>query len=138
MEGSMFEKVIPVIIALIALQFLIRFMNKRKVSKPVQARNLDYKKKIDQFMQVSNYDEGVNSDRILTEEIRSGLGKPELMLEIPDSMRDVRRNLNLVIEGVSHGVKSKIGSNPASDIKYNSPDKMFDEIVAVINRHKIQ
>jgi hypothetical protein len=134
----MFEKVIPVIIALIALQFLIRFMNKRRASKPVQTRTQDYKKRIDEFLRVSNFDEGANSDRILTDEIRSGLGKPELMLEIPDSMRDVRRNLNLIIDAVTHGVKSKIGSNPASEIKYSSPDKMFEEIVAVINRHKVQ
>lgn len=133
----MFEKVIPVIAALIALQFLIRFMNRKKQNNQISTREFDYKKRIDEFLKVSSYDEGVNHDRILTDEIRSGLGKPELLLEIPDSMRDVRRNLNLIIDGVTQGVKAKTGTNPALEIKYNSPDKMFDEIVEVINRHKI-
>lgn len=133
----MFEKIIPVIVALIALQFLIRFMNKKKQSQQTSTRDFDYKKRIDEFMRISNFDEGTNNERILTDEVRSGLGKPELILEIPDSMRDVRRSLNLIIDGVTQGVKAKIGTNPAHEIKYNSPDKMFDEIVEVINRHKI-
>ena len=134
----MFEKIIPVIVALIALKFLIRFMNKKRQNSPASTRDFDYKKRIDEFMKISNYDEGTNNDRILSDEVRSGLGKPELLLEIPDSMRDVRRSLNLVIDAVTQGVKAKIGSNPPQEIKYNSPDKMFDEIIAVINRHKIQ
>ena len=133
----MFEKIIPVIVALIALQFLIRFMNKKRQSQQTSTREFDYKKRIDEFMRISNYDEGANHDRILTDEIRSGLGKPELLLEIPDSMREVRRGLNLIIDAVTHGVKAKIGTNPSHDIKYNSPDMMFDEIVEVIKRHKI-
>lgn len=133
----MFEKVIPVIVALIVLQFLIRFLNRKNKNKQPSARDFDYKKRIDDFLKISSYDEGTNNDRILSDEIRSGLGKPELLLEIPDSMRDVRRSLNLIIDGVTQGVKAKIGTNPVHDIKYNSPDKMFDEIVEVINRHKI-
>jgi hypothetical protein len=134
----MFEKIIPVIVALIALQFLIRFMNRKKKGNQESSRNLDYKKRIDDFLKISSYDEGTNNDRILSNEIRSGLGKPELLLEIPDSMRDVRRSLNLIIDGVTQGVKAKIGTNPVHEIKYNAPEKMFDEIVEVINRHKIR
>ncbi len=137
LESHMLEKVIPIILAIIALQFVIRFMQKNKKAKSVNTRNLDYKAKIDQFMKVTNYDEGTNDERILTDEIRSSLGKPDLLLEIPDSMREVRRDLNLIIDAVTHGVKSKISKNPTDEIKYNNPDKMMDEIVEIIKRHKM-
>jgi len=133
----MFEKIIPVFIALIALQFLIKFINRRRLNKKSPVRDFDYKKKIDEFMKVSNFDEGVNNERILNDELRSGLGKPELMLGIPESMRDVRKGLNLIIDGVTHGIKSKISVNPVDEIKYNNPGQMFDEIIEVINKHKI-
>lgn len=133
----MLEKIIPVIIALFAIQLLIRFLNNRKKNSKPSSRNLDYKKRIDEFLKISSYDEGVNRERVLTDEIRSGLGKPELILNIPDNMRDVRRNLNLVIDAVTQGVKSKTGSLPEHEKKYSSPDRMFDEIIEVINRHRI-
>lgn len=133
----MLDKVLPIIIAIIAMQFLIRFMQKKRNSNKTPVRDYDYKKKIDQFMKVSNYDEGVANDRILIDEIRSGLGKTELLLEIPDSMREIRRELNLIIDGVTHGVKSKIGKNPVSEIKFKDPGRMFDEIVEIIKKHKL-
>ena len=40
----MFEKIIPVIVALIALQFLIRFINRKKKSQQASTREFDYKK----------------------------------------------------------------------------------------------
>jgi len=49
-------------------------------------------------------------------------------------MRDVRKNLNLIIDGVSHGVKAKVGEK-SDIIKYNNAEEMFDEIVDVINKH---
>jgi len=133
----MFERIIPVVIALIALQFLVRYMNKKRMNKRNSSRDFDYKNKIDQFLRISNYDEGTNNERILTDEIRSGLAKPELMLEIPDSMRDVRKGLNLIIDGVTHAVKGKISSRPGADNKYKNTAEMFDEIVEVIKKHKI-
>jgi len=133
----MIEKIIPIILAIIALQFLIRFMQKKKKNKTVSTRDFDYKKKIDQFMKVTNYDEGVNNERILTDEIRTGLGKPDLLLGIPDNMREVRRDLNLIIDAVTEGVKSKVSKNPMIEIKYNEPVKMLDEIVQVIKKHKL-
>lgn len=133
----MLDKVLPIIIAIIAMQFLIRFMQKKRNSNKTPVRDYDYKKKIDQFMKVSNYDEGVANDRILIDEIRSGLGKTELLLEIPDSMREIRRELNLIIDGVTHGVKSKIGKNPVIEIKFKDPGRMFDEIVEIIKKHKL-
>lgn len=134
----MFERVIPIIIALVALQLLVRYMNNRRVKKKAVPRDFDYKRKIDQFLKISNYDEGINNERILTDEIRSGLAKPDLLLEIPDSMRDVRKGLNLIIDGVTHAVKGKIGAKKSGDISYNNAAGMFDEIVEVINRHKIK
>jgi hypothetical protein len=133
----MIEKILPVIIAVIAMQFLIRFMQKKRSENKSTARDYDYKKKIDQFMKVSNYDEGVGNDRILTDEIRSGLGKPDLLLGIPDSMREIRKELNLIIDGVTYGVRSKIGKNPVIEVKYKDPEKMFDEIVQIIKKHKL-
>ncbi len=132
----MLEKILPVIIAVIAMQFLIRFMQKKRSENKTTTRDYDYKKKIDQFMRVSNYDEGVGSDRILVDEIRSGLGKPELLLGIPDSMREIRKDLNLIIDGVTHGVRSKTGKNTATEVKYKDPAGMFDEIVEIIKKHK--
>jgi len=133
----MLEKVIPVIIAVIALQFIIRFMQKKKKEKTSTTRDFDYKKKIDQFLKVTNYDEGVSNERILVDDIRSGLGKPDIILGIPETMRDVRKDLNLIIDAVTHGVKDKIGKNPTIEINYNNPGKMFDEIVEVIKKHKL-
>lgn len=134
----MLEKVLPVIIAVIALQFIIRFMQKKRREKTPTTRNFDYKKKIDQFLKVTNYDEGVSNERILIEDIHSGLGKPDIILGIPENMRDVRKDLNLIIDAVTHGVKDKIGKNPSIEISYNSPAKMFDEIVEVIKKHKLK
>ncbi len=133
----MLEKVLPIIIAVIAMQFLIRFMQKKRSQNKTVPRDYDYKKKIDQFMKVSNYDEGAGSDRILADEIRSGLGKPDLLLGIPDSMRETRKELNLIIDGVTHGVRSKIGKNPVIEVKYKDPVRMFDEIVEIIKKHKL-
>ena len=133
----MLETILPVIIAVIAMQFLIRFMQKKRSENKTTTRDYDYKKKIDQFMKVSNYDEGVVSDRILADEIRSGLGKPEILLGIPDSMREIRKELNLIIDGVTHGVRSKTGKNPVTEIKYKDPAGMFDEIVKIIKKHKM-
>lgn len=134
----MFEKIIPVIAAVLVLQFLIRFMQKKKKEKNSQPRNFDYKKKIDQFMKYSNYDEGVNSEKLLIEDIRTGLGKTEFFSGIPEDKREVRRELNLIIDAVTHGIRSKLGSNSTDEMKYNNPEKMFDEIVKVINNYKIK
>ena len=134
----MFEKIIPLIIALFAFQFFIRYMNKRKKNNQSSVRNFDYKKRIDEIMKISNYDEGVNAGQLLKNDIRSGLGKPELMLGIPDNMRDVRSGLNLIIDAVTNGVKGKIGSLPAGDNMYKDSAAMFDEIIEVIKKHKTE
>lgn len=133
----MFEKIIPVIIALIALQLLIKYINKRKKNNPSPSRNLDYKTKIDQYLKIGNFDEGLNNQKLFRDEIRTKLGNPDLMMDVPDSMNDVRRSFYLIIDGVTHAVKAKTGSKSGDDIKYNMPEKMFDEIVEVIKRHKI-
>ncbi|MCL2154521.1 MAG: hypothetical protein FWH53_02530 [Leptospirales bacterium] len=132
---NMFEKFIPVIIVLILIQLVIRFMKMKNSRPKVDSRNFDYKKRIDDFMKISNYDEGVGAGRKLSEEVRQGLGG-DLIMGIPESMRDVRKNLNLIIDGVSHGVKAKIGER-SDIIKYNNAAEMFDEILAIINRHKV-
>lgn len=132
----MFEKVLPIIAALIFIQLAVRFIKMRNSRPKVDSRNFDYKTRIDEFMKISNYDEGVGAGRKLAEEARQGLGS-DLILGIPDSMRDVRKNLNLIIDGVSHAVKSKIGER-SDMIKYNNAAEMFDEIVEIINRHKIR
>ena len=131
----MFEKIIPVIVALILIQFAMKFLISRKSKQKVNTHRFDYKKRIDEFMKISNYDEGVGVGNKLSEEARQGLGG-SLLLDIPESMREVRKDLNLIINAVSHGVKAKIGEK--SDIvEYNNAAEMFDEIVKIINRHKL-
>jgi hypothetical protein len=44
--------------------------------------------------------------------------------------------LNLIIDGVTHGVRSKTGKNPVIEVKYKDPARMFDEIVEIIRKHK--
>lgn len=133
----MFEKLIPVILALLAVQILIRVMQKKRRTNQSPSRNFDYKKRIDQLMKISNYDEGVNSEQAMIDEIRSGLGKPDMISGIPDNMRSVRRDLNLIIDAVTQGVKSKTGKTPVDAVRYHSPEKMFDEIVEVIRKHSV-
>ena len=131
----MFEKLIPVIVILILIQFFVRFMNSRKSKQKANTRKFDYKRRIDEFIKISSYDEGVGAGNKLSEEVRQGLGG-QLVLDIPDSMRDVRKDLNLIIDGVSHAVRAKIGEK--SDIvKYNNSAEMFDEILEIINKHKV-
>ena len=131
----MLEKLIPIIAVLLFIQIAVKLMRAKKSKPKADSRNFDYKKRIDEFMKISNYDEGVGAGHKLTEEARQALGS-ELIQGIPDNMRDVRKNLNLIIDGVSCAVKSKIGEK-SDMIKYNNAAEMFDEIVEVINKHKI-
>jgi len=129
------EKFIPIIAILILVQFGMKFLSRRRAKQKPASRDFDYKKKIDDAMRISNYDEGVGTGRKLSEEAHQGLGG-DLITGIPDNMRDVRKNLNLIIDGVSHGVKAKTCEK--SDImKYNNAAEMFDEIVEIINKHKV-
>ena len=131
----MFEKLVPIIFILIVIQLAMKFINKNKSKPRVDSRHFDYKKRIDDFMRISNYDEGVGAGRKLTGEVHQGLGG-DLISGIPDNMRDVRKNLNLIIDGVSCAVKAKIGEK-SDVVKYTDEAEMFDEIVEIINRHKI-
>jgi len=133
----MLEKILPVIAMLVALQLLLRFMQRRrKTERQGPSRYSEYKEKIDRFMKISNYDEGADYDRIFSDEIRSGIARPELIMGIPESMRDVRKDLNLIIDGVNHAVGAKIHSDRSDDVKYRDPAKMFDELVEVIKKHQ--
>ena len=128
------EKLIPIIAILIFIQIAVKFMRSRR-SKQTASQHFDYKKRIDEFMKISNYDEGVGTGRKLSEEVRQSLGS-DLLAGIPQNMSDVRKNLNLIIDGVSHGVKAKT-CEKSDIIKYNNAAEMFDEIVEVINKHKV-
>jgi len=133
----MLEKILPVIAMLVALQLLLRFMQRRrKTESQGSSRYSEYKEKIDRFMKISNYDEGADYDRVFSDEIRSGIAKPELIMGIPESMRDVRKGLNLIIDGVNHAVRAKTGTPGTGDIKYRDAAGMFDELVEVIKKHQ--
>ncbi|HPS57740.1 MAG TPA: hypothetical protein PK514_06500 [Spirochaetota bacterium] len=133
----MFEKILPVVLALIALQFIVRFMNRKKTAKTSAWRELDYKRKIDELMKIGNFDDANTTGKSLQEEVKARLAKPELYMDIPDNKRDVRRGLNLVIDAVTTGVRAKTGSGTGDMSNYNDPAKMFDEIVEVVKKHKI-
>ncbi len=132
----MLEKIVPVIIALVVLQLFIRYMNKKRKNEPVSHDRADYKKRIDELMKVSNYDEGVNAGHSLSEEVKKTLGNPEIITGIPENMRDVRRSLNRIIDAVTQGVKAKTGLLKESESQFKDPAAMFDEIVEVVNRHR--
>jgi hypothetical protein len=131
----MFEKVLPIIVVLIIIQFAIRLIKNKSSKAKVNKHRYDYKDRIDEFMRISNYDEGVGAGRKLSEEVRHGLGS-ELLQGIPENMHDVKKNLNLIIDGVSHAVRAKIGEREEI-IKYNNAAEMFDEILSIVNRHKV-
>lgn len=136
----MFERILPVIIALVILQILIRFMQKRKKREHKlhgSSRYSEYRDKVDRLMKAGNFEDAGNYDRILSDEIRSGIAKPELIMEIPDSMRDVRRGLNLIIDGVNHAVKAKTGNESGDEIKFKDAAQMFDELVEVVKKHQV-
>lgn len=126
----MFEKFIPIIIALIVLQFIMRFMSKmRGRTQEAEWRKIDYKKRRDAIMKGRDPDEEAAA---MPKGIRF-LGIDDFNA-IPEDMRNVRRDLLCIRDAVSIGLRAKIGRD-VSDSKYNEPEKMFDEIVEVINRH---
>ena len=133
----MIEKIIPVLVALIALQFIIRFISRKKPPKPSAWRDLDYKRKIDELMKIGNFDDVNTTGKSLQEEVKSRLATADLYMEIPDNMRDVRRGLNLVIDAVITGVKAKGGGGTPDAGNYKDPAGMFDEIVEVVKKHKV-
>ncbi|HOP29969.1 MAG TPA: hypothetical protein P5120_13660 [Spirochaetota bacterium] len=125
----MFEKVIPILVALIALQFIIRVMQKKKASVPKSEwREIDYKKRIDDLMKGRDPEGTVRSPKGIT------LIGIEDFSAIPDDKRDVRRDILHIREAVSIGLRSKLGRD-VSDSKYREPDLMFDDIVRVIERY---
>ena len=133
----MIEKVLPVIIALVFLQLLIRFISRKKTTKPSAWRDLDYKRKIDELMKIGNFDDAITTGKSLQDEVKARLAKPELYMEIPDNMRDVRRGLNILIDAVITGIKAKTGSGKGDMSHYKDPAKMFDELVEVVKKHKV-
>lgn len=126
----MFEKFVPILLALIALQFIIRFMQKRKGQvTQSQWRTIDYKKRREAIMKGRNPDE---EGMAAPKGIRF-LGIDDFNA-IPENMREVRRDILHIREAASVGLRAKIGRD-VSDSKYTEPEKMFDEIVEVIKKH---
>lgn len=134
----MFEKIIPVFIAIIALQIFIKFVNRQKNNRRVSSRDFDYKQRINEFMKMGASYKDPDNVKMNKDEIRLKSLESDLMMDIPGNMSETRRDLHLIIEGVSHAVKGKTGSNTGDDAGYDSPEQMFDELVEVINRHRIK
>jgi len=125
----MFEKIIPILVALIALQFIIRVMRKKKSEVPQSSwRNVDYRKRIDTLMKSRDHDSSDITSKGIT------LIGFEDFSAIPDDMRNVRQDVIRIREAVSAGLRAKIGRD-ASESKYREPDLMFDDIVRVIDRY---
>lgn len=125
----MLENILPVIIALIALQFIFRVMRKKKSSvAESEWKKIDYKKRLDLLLKNKAPDNEA-ADTVLK---RSPWAE-ELSM-IPDDMRDVRRDLNLIREAVSVGLKAKIGIK-VDESRFAGPGRMFDEIAAVVRKH---
>jgi hypothetical protein len=133
----MIEKVLPIIIALIILQFMFRFMSRKKTKKTSAWRELDYKRKIDKLMKISNFDDVNTTGKSLQDEVRARLANADLHREIPDNMRDLRRGLNILTDAVITGIRAKTGSGKGDMSHYRDAEKMFDELVEVVKKHKI-
>ncbi len=133
----MFEKIIPVIIALIALQLILKYKNKQKNNQSASTRNFDYKRRINEFVKAGNPDKAAINEKPFMDDIQLKLSKPDLLMSIPENMKGLRRDFKLIVEGVTYAVKGKIGTITDADKKYDSPEKMFDEILEVVNRHRI-
>ncbi len=125
----MLEKIIPIIIALIALQLLLRIMQKRK-GKVVdsQWRTIDYKKRIDTLMK------GTESDNISKDIKGIVLIGLEDFRSIPDDRRELRKGIFLIKDALSDSIKAKIG-RPVS-CNFNNPEEIFDEIIKVIEQNR--
>ncbi|HOP63514.1 MAG TPA: hypothetical protein PK358_10150 [Spirochaetota bacterium] len=127
----MFEKFIPVFIALIALQFIIRFMQKRKNKvQESEWRKIDYKKRIDSLMKGRDPDAVTQAPRGIT------LVGLEDYSAIPEDMRGIRKDINHIREAVSIGLRAKIGRD-VSVSRFDKPEEMFDEILEVIRKHEL-
>lgn len=125
----MFEKIIPILVALIALQFIVRVMRKKKSEIPQSSwRNVDYRKRIDTLMKRREHDSSDREPRGIT------LIGFEDFSAIPDDMRNVRQDVIRIREAVSTGLRAKIGRD-TSESKYREPDLMFDDIVRVVDRY---
>jgi hypothetical protein len=134
----MFEKLVPLIFIIIALQFIMKIMNKRNRNNQTIMRDFDYKRKIDQLMKTGNMNGSIYKERLLTDDLRFKMQKSNLISGIPDSMGELKSGINLIIDAVTHSIKEKLGTNNSIESKYSAPEKMFDEIVEVINRHKTE
>ncbi len=125
----MFEKIIPILLALIALQFIIRVMQKKKAFVPKSGRrDFDYKQRINDLMKGRDPEYTGHSSKGIT------LVGIEDFSAIPGDKRDLRRDIINMREAISAGLRAKIGKD-VSDSKYKEPDLMFDEIVRVIDRY---
>ena len=125
----MFEKIIPILVALIALQFIICVMQKKRTGVPKSPlREIDYRKRIDTLMKGGDPEHSAHTSKGIT------LVGIEDFSAIPDDMREVRRDIVHIREAVSMGLRAKIGRD-TSGSKYREPDLMFDEIVRVIDRY---
>ncbi len=133
----MIEKVLPVIVALVILQLMIRFMSRKKTEKPSAWRELDYKRKIDELMKIGNFDDANTTGKSLQDEVKARLANADLHREIPDNMRDLRRGLNILTDAVINGIRAKTGSGKGDMSHYRDPEKMFDELVEVVKKHKV-
>ena len=133
----MIEKVLPVIVALVILQLMIRFMSRKKTEKPSAWRELDYKRKIDELMKIGNFDDANTTGKSLQDEVKARLANADLHREIPDNMRDLRRGLNILTDAVINGIRAKTGSGTGDMSHYRDPEKMFDELVEVVKKHKV-
>lgn len=133
----MIEKVLPVIVALVILQLMIRFMSRKKTEKLSAWRELDYKRKIDELMKIGNFDDANTTGKSLQDEVKARLANADLHREIPDNMRDLRRGLNILTDAVINGIRAKTGSGKGDMSHYRDPEKMFDELVEVVKKHKV-
>jgi len=88
-------------------------------------------------MKISNFDDVNTTGKSLQDEVRARLANADLHREIPDNMRDLRRGLNILTDAVITGIRAKTGSGKGDMSHYRDAEKMFDELVEVVKKHKI-
>jgi len=125
----MFEKFIPILIALIALQFIIWIMQKKRARvTESEWKKIDYKKRMDSLLK------GKDPDITEADDVISKSPWAEELSMIPDDMRDVRKDLNLIREAVPVALRARIGKT-IYESRFREPENMFDEIVEVVKKH---
>ena len=121
--------IIQTVIALIVLQIIIMFLQRKKSkSYDTESSAEERHRRIDAILKGRIQDE----DKSAPEGI-SLIGIEDFSA-IPDEKRQLRRDILLIKDAVTAGLRAKIGRR-ATGGAFEDPERMFDGIVELIQEH---